>query len=52
VVLDEAPNEIQAQYLDSGKAQSVLGWAPQYTLEQGLRETMTWYREFLAEQAL
>jgi CDP-glucose 4,6-dehydratase len=52
VVLDEAPNEIQAQYLDSGKAQSVLGWTPQYTLEQGLRETMTWYREFLAEQAL
>ena len=51
VVLDDAPNEIQAQYLDSGKAKSVLGWAPTFTLEEGLQETAAWYREFLTERA-
>jgi CDP-glucose 4,6-dehydratase len=47
VVLNEAPNEIQAQYLDSSKARRVLGWGPRYSLEEGLRETLAWYREFL-----
>ena len=47
VVLGNAPNEIQAQYLDSSKARRVLGWAPRYSLEKGLRETLGWYREFL-----
>lgn len=47
VVLNEAPNEIPAQYLDSSKAKRVLSWAPRYSLEEGLRETLEWYREFL-----
>ncbi len=49
IVLDEAQNEIQDQYLDSSKARRVLGWAPRYSLKEGLRETMAWYREFLAQ---
>ena len=49
VVLADAPNEIQAQYLDSSKANRVLGWAPRYWLEDGLREAMQWYREFLSQ---
>jgi len=48
VVLGEAPNEIQAQYLDSSRARRVLGWTPCYSLEEGLRETLGWYREFLS----
>lgn len=47
VILNSAPNEIQAQYLDSSKAHRVLGWSPRYSLEEGLCETMAWYREFL-----
>jgi CDP-glucose 4,6-dehydratase len=49
VVLADAPNEIQAQYMDSSKARCVLGWAPHYSLEEGLREAVAWYREFLGD---
>lgn len=47
VVLADAPNEIPAQYMSSDKAHRVLGWAPRYSLEEGLRETLAWYQEFL-----
>ena len=47
VVLANAPHEIQAQYLDSGKAHRRLGWTPHYSLQEGLRETLAWYRNFL-----
>jgi CDP-glucose 4,6-dehydratase len=46
--LAEAPHEIQDQYLDSSKAKRVLGWAPRYSLREGLRETIAWYWEFLS----
>jgi CDP-glucose 4,6-dehydratase len=46
-VLNEASHEIGKQYLSSAKAHRVLGWAPRYTLAQGLRKTLEWYRDFL-----
>ena len=49
VILNEANNEIPRQYLCSDKASTVLGWKPAYTLEEGLRRTMAWYRLYLAE---
>ena len=48
-VLGAAENEIQDQYLDSSKARRMLGWETEYSLEDGLRETMRWYADFLAE---
>lgn len=47
VILDEATSEIREQYLDCTKAKSVLGWAPLYTLEDGLRRTLEWYARWL-----
>jgi CDP-glucose 4,6-dehydratase len=44
----EARNEIQHQWLSAAKARRVLGWAPQFTLEEGLDRTIAWYKEFLA----
>jgi CDP-glucose 4,6-dehydratase len=49
VVLANAPNETQAQYMDSSKAKRVLGWTPHYSLKGGLRETLEWYRELLSQ---
>ena len=47
VVLSEAPNEIQSQYLDASKARKLLGWRPLYGFDEGLRRTSSWYREHL-----
>ena len=47
IIQNIATNEIQNQYLSSEKAHRVLGWKPQHTLEEGLRETIGWYREVL-----
>jgi len=44
----EATNEIRHQYLSAAKAREVLRWRPQFTLEEGLRRTIGWYREFLS----
>lgn len=44
VILDEASNEIPAQFLDSTRARTELGWAPTVGLEEGLRRTVEWYR--------
>jgi CDP-glucose 4,6-dehydratase len=47
----EAKHEIRHQYLDAGKARRMLGWKPAFTLEDGLRRTIDWYREFLTARA-
>ena len=49
VVLNEAKHEILHQSLLAGKARERLGWAPGFTLEQGLGRTIGWYREFFRE---
>lgn len=47
VILNEAAHEIPRQFLDGAKARERLGWAPGYSLDQGLAETIAWYREHL-----
>lgn len=44
LVLNNTEGEIKSQYLDAGKAKRVLGWQPRYDLEEGLRETIAWYK--------
>ena len=43
-----ARGEIRSQYLSAAKARDILGWAPEFDLETGLRETIAWYRAFLS----
>jgi CDP-glucose 4,6-dehydratase len=47
VILNEATNEIPAQYLDSTRARQELGWTPKVGLEEGLRRTVDWYRKHM-----
>ncbi len=46
VIENNATGEIHSQYLDSTKAQQNLGWQPAFSLEEGLMETISWYRQF------
>ncbi len=46
-VRNEAINEIRHQYLSADKARRMLGWRPLFTLEEGLKRTIDWYRKFL-----
>jgi len=49
-VRNEVTNEILHQYLSAEKARRVLEWKPLFTLEEGLKATIQWYREFLADE--
>lgn len=51
VILNEATNEIPAQYLDSTRARQELGWAPKVGLEEGLHRTVAWYRNRLEDRS-
>jgi CDP-glucose 4,6-dehydratase len=48
-VRNEATNEIRHQYLSAAKARRMLDWHPLFTLDEGLRRTIDWYRDFLKD---
>ncbi len=47
-ILGTATGEIHSQYVSVAKAREALEWRPAYDLEEGLRETVQWYRDHLA----
>jgi CDP-glucose 4,6-dehydratase len=51
-ILNSAKNEIKDQHLDSSKAKKVLGWKSNFTLTDGLTETINWYKTNLAKVAI
>ena len=40
-----APGKYEHEHLTNERARAVLGWAPEYSLEEGLREALEWYRQ-------
>ncbi|MEM3127274.1 MAG: GDP-mannose 4,6-dehydratase [Candidatus Woesearchaeota archaeon] len=44
---EKIKGEIDRQYLASDKAHKVLGWKPKYSFENGLKETIAWYKKNL-----
>jgi CDP-glucose 4,6-dehydratase len=46
-ILNQTTNEIHHQYLNAAKARQMLDWQPLFTLDEGLRQTISWYRDFL-----
>ena len=49
VIENNAPNEIPHQYLSAAKARAELGWKSGFTMEQGMAETVAWYRQYFAD---
>jgi CDP-glucose 4,6-dehydratase len=45
VILNEAAGETRHCALSSAKARRELGWSPRFSVEEGLRKTIEWYRE-------
>jgi CDP-glucose 4,6-dehydratase len=52
MIRNDAKREIKDQSLDSSKARNLLGWAPTYSLEQGILETIHWYRDFFGDKSV
>jgi len=50
VIRNEAANEIRQQYLSAAKACEMLGWQPVFTLDEGLKRTISWYEKFFARE--
>jgi CDP-glucose 4,6-dehydratase len=50
-IRNDATNEIPHQYLSAAKAREMLGWKPMFSLDEGLRRTIDWYRDFLRTSA-
>ena len=50
-ILNQAPNEILHQYLSAAKARQMLAWRPQFSIEEGLLKTISWYRDCLGVDA-
>jgi CDP-glucose 4,6-dehydratase len=49
-IRSEATNEIRHQYLSAAKARERLNWQPLFTLDEGLRRTIDWYKAFLGTE--
>ena len=46
IIRNQAINEIRKQYLSAKKARNILGWKPMYNMEESLKETIVWYKNF------
>lgn len=50
-IRNEVNNEITHQYLSAEKARQQLDWKPLFTLDEGLRRTINWYKDFFNASA-
>jgi len=48
--LPTRPNEIWRMYADATRARTELGWQPRTGFDDGLRRTVEWFREYVAER--
>lgn len=46
IIAGQDKGEIKDQWLSARKARERLGWAPRYTLDEALAETVRWYLDF------
>lgn len=46
-ILNIAKNEIPEQYLDWEKIKNTIGWQPETSFKEGIKESFNWYKKFL-----
>ena len=46
--LEYRPTEIWRMFADSSRARSLFGWTPRVNLDEGLKLTVEWYRQYLS----
>jgi len=51
IILNTAKAEIPEQHLSAARARGELGWTPRYTMEEGIAETVAWYRDHSTRNA-
>ncbi len=51
IILNEAKAEIPVQYLSAARARRELGWAPRFSMQDGLIETIDWYKNHFANSS-
>lgn len=49
-ILNEVSNEIRHQYLSAEKARRLLNWKPLFNLDEALKLTIDWYKDFLRNE--
>jgi CDP-glucose 4,6-dehydratase len=49
LILNTASHEITSQYLSAKKSHDLLSWKPHYSLDEGLKETIQWYKHFFED---
>jgi CDP-glucose 4,6-dehydratase len=49
-IRNEANHEIRKQFLSAAKARKMLNWRPLFTLHEGLKSTVRWYRDFVCHE--
>jgi CDP-glucose 4,6-dehydratase len=47
VIQGQGRGEIQSQRLDAAKARRRLGWAPRFSMAEGIDRSVAWYRDLL-----
>ena len=50
VYVEPRIGEVNRLIADAGKAQEILGWTPEYSLERGLEEYIQWYKQYGFEE--
>ncbi|AKB79721.1 UDP-glucose 4-epimerase [Methanosarcina horonobensis HB-1 = JCM 15518] len=50
VFVEPRPGEVQRLIADTTRAQKILGWRAEYTLEEGLKEFINWYKNYKSEE--
>jgi CDP-glucose 4,6-dehydratase len=49
VIQSNNSGEIKEQYLDSSKASQILNWKASFGLDEGLKKTVEWYKEYFKD---